>query len=283
VRLLQYRYRINSVMILSFDQQHALLLKNHCGDHLIVRAGFASGYKGTGPHGLSFVLELLFAHGVEIDECAIPEALMNRLNVSALTLADLALVKRTTPVRPSSWSDYVFKEDFEAGQNGTLWRRIEPVMPFGIIDSRLIDLALKLHDDPDDCLLKGYRRLEDFIRERSSIEDHGTKLLSRVFLSEPPLLTWLDVDESERRGRASLFTAVFMAYRNPRAHREPYKYGSDLAEFLMLNQLFLLEAAAVDKRGRRARPKNELSELIRRADGGGKWKRSRKKRRTKAR
>jgi hypothetical protein len=50
------------------------------------------------------------------------------------------------------------------------------------------------------------------------------------------------LDEGEQGGRVNLFTGTYLAYRNPRAHRELEEYANDqLNEFLLLNHLYLLE------------------------------------------
>ncbi len=105
-----------------------------------------------------------------------------------------------------------------------------------------MDLALSFWENSDDKLLKRYRRLEDIIRERTGIDEHGVKLLSKAFSGTTPRLSWKDVDDGERAGRANLFTAAYMAHRNPRAHRE-LKTDSveQLSEFLLLNHLYRLE------------------------------------------
>ena len=51
------------------------------------------------------------------------------------------------------------------------------------------------------------------------------------------------MDKSEKVGRINLFTGTYMAYRNARAHKENPKTEL-LAEFLLLNQLYLLESEA---------------------------------------
>jgi hypothetical protein len=119
------------------------------------------------------------------------------------------------------------------------------VIPFAIIDARIIDLAISFWKDPDDKLLKGYRRLEDAIRKRTSLDEHGTKLFSQTFAGNNPKLTWDHIDDGERAGRANLFTGAYMAHRNPRAHRElESDRDGQLAEFLLLNHLFRLEKEA---------------------------------------
>jgi hypothetical protein len=88
-------------------------------------------------------------------------------------------------------------------------------------------------------------RLEDIVRARTGLSESNTKLFSRAFGGKAPLLTWPVLDENEHSGRLNLFTGVYMAYRNPRAHQEKPQ-SERLAEFLLLNQLFRLEEEAVE-------------------------------------
>jgi hypothetical protein len=113
----------------------------------------------------------------------------------------------------------------------------------------MADLALSFWNGPDDILMLGYRRLEDIVRTRTGIAQHGTKLFSRAFSPTDGLLTWGEADEGERAGRLSLFVGTYAAYRNPQAHRETS--GSTrqlLAEFLLLNNLYCLEKEAVERK-----------------------------------
>ena len=89
-----------------------------------------------------------------------------------------------------------------------------------MIDSRIMDLALFFWDGPDDKLAIGYRRLEDLVRERTRIAQHGTKLFSKAFSPSDGPLTWNDADDGARTGRMNLFTGTYGAHCNPRAHRE---------------------------------------------------------------
>jgi len=275
VRLLQFGDRVSLARVLTNKNTHCLLLTVNEVDLVGIKSGFASGYGGGGPHAFSYVLALLHAHSAEIEEYQVDEDVIERLDRSALTVSDIDRLDSAKPVRPNRWAEYVFEDDWERGENGMLWGEFKPVIPFAIIDSRIIDLALEFDKQPDDCLLKGYRRLEDNIRKRTDIEEHGVKLFSHVFLSEPPKLTWNEIDKSEHTGRASLFTGAFMAYRNPRAHREPHKYSSELAEFLILNHLFLLEKDAIDQDGKPWQPEDPMEALLKEASST-KWRRPRK-------
>jgi uncharacterized protein (TIGR02391 family) len=188
---------------------------------------------------------VLEAHGAEIVEYEVSPELIERSDYSSLLQSDLDLLKSAKPIRPSRWYDYVFDEHWDPDRR-MLWREFPPVIPFAIIDRRLTDLALAFWENPNDSLLTGYKRLEDLLRARTGSKAHGTRLLSEAFGKDESKLTWADSDGSEHAGRAQLFTGAFMAFRNRRAHREiRHNREKELAEFLMLNQLFSLEEEAI--------------------------------------
>lgn len=221
-----------------------MLLTTDVGDQIAVKSGFSSGYGGVGPVCFSVTLQLLDSHGVEIDEWVTDEAFIERLDQSGLTVADVEAVTSGRVVRPSRWPQYILDHHAEQGRNGALWSQFPPVMPFSIIDCRIVDLALTFWKDCDKSLSLGYRRLEGLVRERAGISESGTKLFSRAFIGKEAILTWPLSDEGEKMGRANLFTGTYMAYRNPRAHQEAPE-SELLAEFLLFNQLFLLEREAI--------------------------------------
>ena len=244
MRLLQFGTPLARARIISSGNTHCLLLTNTIGDHIAVKSGFASGYRGSGPVCFSVTLQLLHSHGAEIDEWVADQSLLDRLDHSALTIADVENITRASAVRPSRWFQYILDQHEEQGRNGTLWQEFPAVVPFSIIDCRIMDLARNFWDNPDSNLLRGYRRLEDLVRERTDLTESNTKLFSRVFTGKDAVLTWAVTDEGEKNGRANLFTATYMAYRNPRAHQENPK-AELLAEFLLLNHLYRLEREAV--------------------------------------
>lgn len=245
MRLLQYGDQVTHVRILTDSKTHCLLLTINVGDLVAVKSGFSSGYSGEGPHTFSYVLQLLESHGAEIEEFDVAKDVIERLDSSALTKSDLVSLDAANPVRPSRWYDYVSERDWEKARAGDFWREFEPVVPFAIIDTRITDLAISFWQDPDDRLLTGYRRLEDTVRKRTRIDEHGAKLFSRAFLGPSRKLGWKDLGESEHEGRSTLFVAAYKAFRNPRAHRERHEYrNQQLAEFLLLNHLFMLEKEA---------------------------------------
>jgi len=253
MRLLQYSDQITRVRILSCARDHGckdhcLLLTVNVGDIVAVKSGFASGYLGEGSHGFSFILQLLETHGAEIQEYNVDAELIERLDMSLLTRGDIEKIDAVQPVRPTRWYDYIVDRDEKRGERGTLWWDFPPVIPWSIIDNRIADLALNFFKRPDNSLLTGYRRLEDIVRNRTDIDEHGVKLFSQAFVGKTAKLGWKNLDENEQVGRGQMFIATYMAYRNPRAHRElEHEINSLLAEFILLNNLFLLEKESCER------------------------------------
>lgn len=203
---------------------------------------------GEGPRRFSYVLQVLDSHGAEIEEYRVAHAFLDRLDSSALTRIDLRMLESAKPCRPSRWHDYVLDRHFENARRGTLWQEeFPPVIPFALIDSRIIDLALSFWSNPDSNLLIGYRRLEDIVRKRAGLEQqHGSKLFSQAFSPSGGALTWKNVDDGERAGRMQLFTGTYSAHRNPRAHVELGGHSGELlTEFLLLNHLYRLERDSI--------------------------------------
>jgi hypothetical protein len=247
MEIIQYGHDIQSVIILSHLGAHGLLIEVEYGDLIVIRSGFTSGYGGRGPHSFSFILRLLSLHGKDIRECELEKDIFNRVNHSMLTIDDVDSIQQMNPALPrSKWNDYIVY-DYEDNQ-AVLWKEFPHIIPLSLVDMRLADLALKFPDSPDECLVIGYRRLEDILRKRSNLHElHGSKLISQCFLKDPSHLTWENTQEAECKGRGQLFSGAFMAFRNPRAHRELKVSGTELLmEFLLLNHLFFLESKAID-------------------------------------
>jgi hypothetical protein len=203
MRIFQSGDRVDLARLLSCAGRHCFLLDVNTHDRVAVRSGFGSGYHGEGARGLSFVPRLLTAHGAEIEEYEVDHGLIARVDEGSLTASDLEVLDAALPVRPMRWYDYLLDDRLD-DDLGELWSRFPPVVPFGIIDSRIADLALVLLANPDESLLKGYRRLEGIVRKRTGLDEKGAKLFSQAFLGDKPKLAWEGIADSETRGRASL-------------------------------------------------------------------------------
>lgn len=119
MRLLQYGDSVTDVRILTCSNTHCLMLTVNVGDRIAIKSGFGSGYLGTGSHTFSYVLQLLEAHGAEIEEYEVDHDFIERLDMSALTTEDIAKLDTARPVLPSRWHDYIFEEDWDRDKNGT--------------------------------------------------------------------------------------------------------------------------------------------------------------------
>jgi len=247
-RIIQFGEQIENAVILSAAGYHCLLLDLPSDGLVVVKSGFSSGYSGEGPRTFAEVLRLLEESRVEISEIDVPPSLLERVEASALTLKDLDTIKKAKHVRPTRWHDYIY--DFRSAIPSTreIWQTFNPIMPWAIIDSRITDLALEFFENPDASILNGFRRLEDIVRERMHPDAQSTRLFVQAFVGDKSRLTWKDVDPGEHSGRGQLFTGVYSAYRNPRAHGESQADVSEmLAEFLLVNQLYRLEATAIER------------------------------------
>jgi len=211
-----------------------------------IKAGFSSGYGGEGPNGLAAALRILCRHRVDIEEYQVDVKFMERLAASALLRQDLDHIERAAPIRPQRWTDYIYDLKQDALDTTTgLSRHYDAVMPFQMIDDRIMDLAVGFWDNEDHSVISAFRRLEDVVRTRTDIAGEGVKLFSKAFLADEAPLSWNVPDKGEATGRANLFIAVYMAFRNGRVHRESSSSSNSLLrEFLMANELFSLEREA---------------------------------------
>lgn len=246
-RLIYMGESIRRAYLVTFERTHAFILFNEVDDIYVIKDGFASGYAGEGPKGLSAALRLLAKHKAVVEEYEVDSKFMERLERSALLQDDIDSIESTRPMRPRRIGDYEFPPEIDfIHATAYLSLCLPPSVPFGLIDERIMDLAVSFQDDHDTAIVAAYRRLEDIVRTRTKISDSGTKLFSRAFLSPEAPLTWKVDDVNESKSRANLFTAVFGAFRNARMHREQQQSIDEaLREFLLVNELFLLEASSI--------------------------------------
>ena len=224
------------------------ILVPELGPRVVVRDGFASGYLGEGPRGLVEAILLLDSKRWDISELRISEALFETIAESRMTEEQLTKIldARREPVS-EVLVRYVSREALEASEHRSPWDGRPVILPFAIIDRRILDLAYAFFDDPDTVLHRGYRRLEDTVRERSGLNDHGARLFSRAFGVDQSPLVW-DMHGEDSIVFAQLFVSAFSGFRNARAHRELEGSSEDLAvEFLQLNTLYLLESRLVKR------------------------------------
>lgn len=257
-RIIHYGEEIEKANLLSnFDNNggdHSFILENVYGDFIVIKSGFASGYGGEGPKGLSTALKLLRNLGVEIEEYEINSEFQSRLDKSCLLSTDLDWLEKQRPIRPIRYYDYIDDKDYSPVESNLSEPRINQLFPpainFGLIDSRLMDLGRLFFENPDHAINTAFRRLEDTVRKRINETDKsGEKLFKKAFEGQNSILHWNDVNVAEHAGKVNLFKAIFAAYRNPRAHREIDNDESEaLREFMLINELFILEANAVERK-----------------------------------
>lgn len=258
-RVLAWSERPKSVRLVTAEKSHAFLLEFAREAPVAIKDGFSSGYRGAGPTALADALTLLQATNLDVEEVEVAYEVVERLGASALTHADLDHIEACAPVRPTRWYDYIYAIYEGKQREAYVWSQFHPVMPFGILDPRLADLALDFHEAPDRVLMDAFRRLEERIRARTGLAEHGAKLFSQAFAGDDSRLVWNmrpnargakpePIEKGEQAGRAQLFTGTYQAFRNPRAHRTlDHSAAEALSEFLILNKLFRFEAEAEER------------------------------------
>lgn len=247
-KTIQTHSDLTTALLLTNDQVHAFLLKDDSGTYYVIRSGFTSGYLGEGPKSLATALTLLNKHAIETEEILITPKMMNKLNNSSLNDNDIDLIFKGKIIRPIRLHDYIYPFRKEVLDTYSPKHYYPLELPYSIIDDRIFDLALAFKQDPDSALTKAYKRLEDIVRERTGLNEHSTKLFSQAFNTSNAPLTWLVPDKSEVVGRANLFLGTYQAFRNARTHREKLEENlvHQYREFLMINELYLLEAEAIN-------------------------------------
>lgn len=259
-RLIQFGDRIEKAWLLSGPadewncRTHAFLLTLKYELQVVIGTGFSSGYGGEGCRGLSKALQLLERHQAEVDEYEIDTTVMNRLEHRCLLQTDIDSIETSSAVRPNRYYDYIYWDKDLAKKvfgDKDLNALFPPIVPLAIVDVRLLDLAQQLEEYPDETLFKGFRRLETIVRSKhSDLEGQaGHNLFTAAFLRENSFLHWPDITKGETEGRAQLFIGAFKAYRNERIHNEPETHSlhDSVREFLLLNELFILESQAILK------------------------------------
>lgn len=243
--LVQIQADLSYALLLTSEQSHAFIFKDSSENYYVIRSGFTSGYLGEGPKGLAKALYLLKRHQIETEEILVSTKLLNRLNSSSLSDQDIDFIFQKKIIRPIRLHDYIYPFENEAAHTVQSKRYYPLELPYAIIDDRIFDLALLFKQDPDSALTKAYKRLEDIIRTRTGINEHGTRLFAQIFQGENAILTWDVPDSAEIKGRVNLFTGAYMAFRNARAHREKDEnLIHQYREFLLINELYLLEVEA---------------------------------------
>lgn len=248
IKLIHFGDKIENVKILTAEgdnsNSHALLIALEYGELIAIKAGFSSGYPGEGPRGYQFVLNLLNECTENINEYITPTDIFVRVADSSLTIDDIEKIEDLKEVRPARWRDFI---PYMRSERENVYGRFPLVIPMALLDPRLIEIALDFLKNPDSAILNGYRKIESIVRKRTGlINESSSKLFSKAFQGDDSVLCWESLDSGECKGRASLFVSTFMAYRNRRAHQEPkHSLDDDIREFLLINQLFVLEREAV--------------------------------------
>lgn len=248
--ILQTQTYIEKALLLSCDHEQAYLIKSH-RSIFIIRSGFTSN-SGEGTKGLASSLQLILKHNIELEEVCISKKIMKKINQTSLSDNDLENILKTKYVRPSQIHEYIYAIYNTLDYQFTNDRYYPTELPYHLIDSRIFDLALKFNDDPNYSILTAYTRLEDIVKDKINDQSlFSNNLLKTAFISDKQrksIYSWNTNNENVSNALGCLFTNIFTAYRNERAHSEVDKpYSQQIREFLLINELYLLESEAIKR------------------------------------
>lgn len=255
IRLIQFGDQIEEVKLLTFETRHCFLLSfAYQSNYIAIKSGFSSGYSGTGSLGLAIAIQLLHPYFPWIEEYILSSSIFQRIDDSCLLTSDIDEINSLKSVFPYRVHKYTHAFGFNDSDSPEQYERLQEefprIVPLKFVDFRIADLALKIKDEPDSTLMSAYRRLEGIIRKRTGLESDviGSKLFNKAFRGENAPLYWENIEPAEREGRAYMFEGIYLAFRNPRAHRElKLSLDEEIREFILVNELFLLESQAIDK------------------------------------
>lgn len=267
VRLIHFGDSIENAQLLTckgtHSASHCFLLTINQHDLVAIKSGFSSGYYGEGPSGMSSAIKLLLRQNVEIYEYLVTEDVISRCDHSSLLNSDLEDLENTRPVLPHRFYGYRQGEPGSDINDDKYLKQLFPItLPLGLLDARIVDLALEFGEYPDHAVMKAYKRLEDTIRKKTGLNGSGAKLFAKAFQGDNSILFWKNIEATESIGRANLFIGAFMAFRNPRAHKEQQEDREQATrEFLILNELYLLESQSITRPAIDS-PKNSAEQLV---------------------
>jgi hypothetical protein len=156
MRLLQGGVRVAKARIITADDEHALILTVDDADTIAIKTGLNASGEGRGLRAQT--LRLLRSHGAEIDEFIVDPSFLRRIEVSALTRQDLEDLDDALPLRPARWTAYLDDADTEGVA-------LPHSLPLGLVDGRLMDLALRFQEAPERSVAAAAKRVEAVARD----------------------------------------------------------------------------------------------------------------------
>ena len=243
--ILQTQKHIEKTLLLSCDQAHAYLIKSDRNIY-IIKSGFSSGYPGEGPRGLASSLQLFLKHNIEVEEINISKKIMKKVNQSSLSNNDLEHILQIKHIRPIQIHEYIYAI-YNTIEYQIINDRYYPTeLPYHLIDSRILDLALKFNEDPNRSIFNAFIRLENIVRTRINSDKHSSALFEYAFCSEIPPLICKSEDKRASQATGRIFPNIYKAFRNEHAHKKVDKpLDKQMREFLLINELYLLENEAI--------------------------------------
>jgi hypothetical protein len=239
-RYINYGDQINEVDILTYNMDHALLMRFGDGHCAFIRSGFSSGYSGEAPKGLALVIQIFLSLNVRIREYNVNRSFFKRVNAALIRMKDLVYLNKLKACKPLSYDRFVSLNQMNAAFEHQVWSKLKEPIPYALFDTRIADLVQEYREKPNDALLTGYKRLENILQAKFITKSFGLNLIKEIMDKKNSIWT-PGISEGVQKGRSLLFQGCFSSFRNELAHNEFVHVEYGLSEFLLLNLLFLYE------------------------------------------
>ena len=193
----------------------------------VVHSGFTSGYGGTGPHGFSEALCMVFCREIPTNPIFVNETDFNAIENRRLTAKIIDRLHNADD-RPIEWPwGWIMPRDLEQLEKHTFWSsRHHPKMVFDFLSPDIAKRCQKLHaHDPEAAVFMAFKvveeRLRSLVSNSKGDEEALTadRLIAAALNPTSGILTDKTLSLSEREGKFLMFKGAFQFVRNPRAHR----------------------------------------------------------------
>ena len=250
--VLQIEEQVETALVLTYDHNHCFLIKGYRSLYLI-RNGFRSDHISEGYKGFVKALKLLQTHQVDIKELIVTLKEFETIKQNSLGDNHIETFLNNPSSRTNTIYEYISNLDYMLDKPLKTDNYYPNGLPLALIDERILDLALKFKTDADSSIMNAYTRLEDIVREKIDSKKFSSSLMEDVFCSDLKknrlsIFKWESENEESSTAIGRLFVNTFKAYRNQRAHSEVKKSLKQLQrEFLLINELYLLESEAIKR------------------------------------
>jgi len=236
----------SSAEINSNIRHHGFFLQFHENTTIIISPRYTSGYIGTGSTNLSKILPLLENIFDQVLEYSMSSEPFNRLKKHQLLNSDIDKIINSAPTMYSKGNleNYITQNDFQRAYNLNVLNDFKARLPLTMLDSKLNNIALNIFNNPIDTIREACSIVEITLKEKSGLDESGTKLFDSALKPRTGKLKIKNCDDyGEQAGLQFLAKGFYQLHRNPIMHKTKDMLNksvkASISELLIANHLLL--------------------------------------------